>query len=81
MDSLTTYCKLDVNLHHIIPINLFVIVKRDRNHLGCHCYLMKLWEGTVFTGVCLSAHGGPHVTITHDALDLTVQPPPPSDIW
>ena len=23
-----------------------------------------------------SVHGGPHVTITHDALDLPVEPPP-----
>ena len=29
----------------------------------------------VFTGVSLSVHGGPHVIITHDALDLTVQKP------
>ena len=35
----------------------------------------KLWEGSVFTGVCHSVHGGPHVTIIHDALDLTVQAP------
>ena len=37
---------------------------------------MKLRDGNVFTGVCLSIHGergGSHVTITHDALDLTVQ--------
>ena len=27
--------------------------------------------------VCLQGRGGPHVTITHDALDLTVQPPLP----
>ena len=25
---------------------------------------------------CLCVWGGPHVTITHDALDITVQPPP-----
>ena len=38
---------------------------------------MKLWEGNAFSCVCLS-----HVTITHDALDLTVQVPlPGSDIW
>ena len=32
--------------------------------------------------VCLQGRGGPHVTITHDALDLTVQPthPPAYDI-
>ena len=33
----------------------------------------KLWEGNVFT--CLSFCWGPHVTITHDALDFTVQAP------
>ena len=42
---------------------------------------MKLRQGNIFTGVCLSAclslqvGGGPHVTITHDVLDLTVQTP------
>ena len=37
----------------------------------------KLWEGNVFSHVCLSfcLRGGSHVTITHDALDLTVQEP------
>ena len=40
----------------------------------------------VFTGVCLSlcsGEGGPHATITYDALDLTVQGPlalPPLDM-
>ena len=38
----------------------------------------KLWEGNVFTCVCLSVHRGPHLTITHDALGLTVQGPPPA---
>ena len=41
----------------------------------------KLQEGNVFTGVCLFTGGCPHVTITHDALDLAVQnlmPLPPS---
>ena len=40
---------------------------------------MKLWEGNVFADVCLSFHsgggGGPNVTITHVALNLTVQSP------
>ena len=36
---------------------------------------MKLWEGNVFIVVCLSVYRGPYVTITHDALDLTVQSP------
>ena len=35
---------------------------------------MKLCEGSVFICVCLSI-GGVHVTIAHDALDLTVQGP------
>ena len=40
---------------------------------------MKLREGNVFTGICLSlslvgvGRGRSHATITHDALDLTVQ--------
>ena len=44
---------------------------------------MKLWEGHVFSHVCLSAFlstGGPHVTITHDALDLNIQGPTPSQL-
>ena len=44
----------------------------------------KLREGNVFSRVCPSvSHSvggegrGPHVTITHDILDLTIQGPPP----
>ena len=36
----------------------------------------KLWEGNVFSHVCLSIHGGSHVTIIHDALDFTIQVSP-----
>ena len=46
-------------------------------------FIYRPREGNIFTGVYLSVHkgGGPHVTITHDTLDLTVQPlPPPPDI-
>ena len=32
----------------------------------------KLGEGNVFTGVCFFKRGGLHVTITHDAMDLTI---------
>ena len=44
---------------------------------------MKLRESNVFSRVCLSVilstgGGGPYVTIAHDALDLTVQVPPPN---
>ena len=35
---------------------------------------MKLWEGNVFSCICLFM-GVPNVTNTHDALDLTVQDP------
>ena len=35
----------------------------------------KLREGNIFTGVCLFTRVS-HVTITHDALDLTVPTPP-----
>ena len=47
--------------------------------LSCSSYLlpppMKLWEGNVFSR--LSVRGGSnHVTIAHDALDITVQGPP-----
>ena len=39
----------------------------------------KIREGNVFTHVCLSVHTeGPHVTISHYALDLTVQGPLPA---
>ena len=37
----------------------------------------KLWEGNVFNCVCLSVQRGRYMTIVHDALDLTIQPPPP----
>ena len=42
---------------------------------------MKLQEGNIFSRVCLSvilSGKVSHVTITHDALDLTVQDPHPS---
>ena len=46
------------------------------------CPPTKLWEGNVFICVCpsvsQSVNGGPHVTITYDALDITVQCPAPS---
>ena len=42
-----------------------------------HVQTPWLWEGNVFShvSVILSVHrgGGSHVTITHDALDLTTQ--------
>ena len=42
-----------------------------------YCLPMKLQEGNIFTGVYLSfCLVGFHVTITHDALDLTIQGPP-----
>ena len=34
---------------------------------------MKLQESNIFSYVCLSVHKGSHVTITHDALNLTIQ--------
>ena len=37
----------------------------------------KLWKANVFTRVCLLTEGGPHMTIAHDTMDLTVQPIPP----
>ena len=39
---------------------------------------MQLWEGNVFSRVCLSFHRGSHMTINHDALDLTIQGIPSS---
>ena len=46
----------------------------------------KLLEGNVFSRVCLVilfiGGEGPHVTIIHDALDITVQAnPPPPPTW
>ena len=41
---------------------------------SCYHPPTKLWEGNVFTGVCDSIQRGPLVTITHDAMNLTVQP-------
>ena len=35
----------------------------------------KFREGNDFTRVCLFTGGGPYVTISHDALELTVQGP------
>ena len=44
-----------------------------------YCYRpqTKFWEGNIFSRVCLSVNGGrgSRVTITHDALELTVQGP------
>ena len=41
----------------------------------------KLFEGNVFGHVCLTVHGGSHVTTTHDAIDQSItghlKPPPP----
>ena len=37
--------------------------------------VMELREGNVFSLVCLFI-GGSHVTVNHDALDLTIQGPP-----
>ena len=45
---------------------------------SCSCYrpTKNLREGNIFSRVCLADHRGCHVTITHDALDLTTQGPP-----
>ena len=42
---------------------------------SCYHPPTKLWEGNIFTGVCDSIQRGPLVTITHDAMNLTVQSP------
>ena len=48
-------------------------------HLFIHIYRQptKLREGNVFSRVCHSVNrgGGPHVSITHDALNLTIRNP------
>ena len=44
-----------------------------------YCLPVKLWEGNVFTHVCLSFcpwGGACHVAITYNALDLTILEPP-----
>ena len=45
---------------------------------SCSCYrpAKNLREGNIFSRVCLADHRGCHVTITHDALNLTTQGPP-----
>ena len=47
------------------------------NYVHFKHFITGLREGNVFTCVCpsvsQSVHGGPHVTIAHDALDFTVQ--------
>ena len=40
----------------------------------------KLWEGNVFSHVCLYT-GGSHVSITHDTLKLAIQPPQLGTSW
>ena len=45
-----------------------------------YCLPIKLGEGNVLSHV-MSTRGGPHVTITNDALDVTVQGPPPLDMF
>ena len=36
---------------------------------------MKVWECNIFTHACLFTGRVPHMSIIHDAMDLTVQPP------
>ena len=38
--------------------------------------ITKLQEGNAFRGLCLSVRERSHVTIAHDALDITMQGPP-----
>ena len=38
-------------------------------------------EGNVFSHVCLTVHGRSYATITHDALDLTIQGHPLYLAW
>ena len=52
-----------------------------KKYLHFYCPPTKFREGNVFSRVVLSVcvftgEGGSHVTITHDALDLTLQIPP-----
>ena len=68
--------------------SLFILVTARSVRILLECFLAfglcdinhpptKLQEGNVFIRVCLYiGKGGPHVTITHGALDLTVQPLP-----
>ena len=43
--------------------------------------LMKLWEGNFSVVSVILFGGGFHVTITHDALDLAIRTPSPSQTW
>ena len=55
-------------------------VWKRRRFLFIPMWLTKLWDGNVFSRVCLSVFlstvGGSHVTITYDSLDLAIQGPP-----
>ena len=81
---MSTLFKIRGCLHVIVLNNLNkTVVFEDSINPSqeTNCYFRpptKLREGNVFTGVCLSVgRGDPHVTITDDALDLTVQVPHP----
>ena len=75
--------KYHLELAHIPLDYLWVWPHPSNKYIPCtnqpqHIYrpLTDLWAGNVFSRVCLSVHRGYHAPITHDALDLTVQPPP-----
>ena len=55
-----------------------------KTHIKFYLPPTKLQDGNLFSLVCPSfcpGAGESHVTITHDALDLTIQgPPPPTDL-
>ena len=62
--------------------NNTIIIRGYSLFMYIYRQLIELRKGNVsVVSVCHSVPtGGPHVTITHDALDLTVFPLPPPDL-
>ena len=65
----------------VTSLKVLYISGPEGKNLTITCYYRpptKLWEGNVFTRVCLSVHRGFPCDHYHDSLDLTVQGPQPS---
>ena len=96
--SVTVRAALSKQTHFLVHLLITHMVRKVVKNRLCYCPPTKLREGNVYSSVCmLVSHSvlrrgeGPHVTITHDALDLTIhipshdpsplpQPPPPPDM-
>ena len=61
---------------HESRIKIYDVFLQTSLNLTSFCRLLtKLHESNVFSHVCLFTRG-PHVTITHDAMDVTVEATP-----